>query len=102
MDVMAHGLWGGALFYAQGRKKFFAGVLLGMAPDLLSFGVFHVTHPGWFTERLAGRVSGPPALTLLPPYVFHAYNVTHSLVVWAVAFFLLWQLMKKPPWLLGA
>ena len=102
MDVIAHGLWGGALFYAQGRKKFFAGVLLGMAPDLLSFGVFHVTHPGWFTERLAGKVSGPPALTLLPPYVFHAYNVTHSLVVWAVAFFLLWQLMKKPPWLLGA
>ena len=75
MDVIAHGLWGGALFYAQGRKKFFAGVLLGMAPDLLSFGVFHVTHPGWFTERLAGKVSGPPALTLLPPYVFHAYNV---------------------------
>src|SRR5258708_29425921 len=96
MDVIAHGLWGGAVFYAQGRKKFFAGVLLGMAPDLLSFGVFHVTHPGWFTERLAGKISGPPALTLLPRYVFHAYNVTHSLVVWAVAFFLLWQLMKKP------
>ena len=50
----------------------------------------------------AGKVSGPPALTLLPRYVFHAYNVTHSLVVWAVAFFLLWQLMKKPLWLLAA
>jgi len=99
MDVIAHGLWGGALFYAQGRKKFFAGVLLGMAPDLLSFGVFHVTHPGWFTERLAGKISGPPALTLLPRYVFHAYNVTHSLVVWAVAFFLLWSCFRPahPP-----
>jgi membrane-bound metal-dependent hydrolase YbcI (DUF457 family) len=102
MDVVAHGIWGGALFYARGRRKFLAGMLLGMAPDLLSFGVFHVTHPGWLTQRLVGNISGPPALTLLPPYVFHAYNVTHSLIVWAVVFFLLWQLMKKPPWLLGA
>jgi membrane-bound metal-dependent hydrolase YbcI (DUF457 family) len=102
MDVIAHGLWSGAPFYAQGRKKFLAGVLLGMAPDLLSFGVFHVMHPKWLTLRLVGKISGPPALTLLPPYVFHAYNVTHSLVVCTVAFFLLWQLTKKPPWLLGA
>jgi len=99
---MAHGLWGGAPFYAQGRKNFLAGVVLGMAPDLLSFGVFHLTHPGWLTHRLMGEISGPPALTLLPPYVFHAYNVTHSLVVWAAAFFLLWRLTKKPPWLLVA
>jgi membrane-bound metal-dependent hydrolase YbcI (DUF457 family) len=102
MDVVSHGLWGGAPFYAQGRKKFLAAVFLGMAPDLLSFGVFHVMHPGWLSQRLVGKISGPPALTLLPPYVFHAYNITHSLVVWAVAFFLLWLLTKKPPWLLGA
>jgi len=102
MDVVAHGLWGGALFYPQGGKKFIAGAVIGMAPDLLSFGVFHVTHPGWITERLAGEISGPPALSILPPYVFHAYNVTHSLVVCAVAFLLVWLVMKKPPWLLGA
>ena len=102
MDVIAHGLWGGALFFPQGRKKFFAGFLIGMAPDLLSFGVFHVMHPQWITLRLAGKISGPPALTILPPYVFHAYNLTHSLFVWAVAFMLLWRLTKNPPWLLGA
>jgi membrane-bound metal-dependent hydrolase YbcI (DUF457 family) len=102
MDVVAHGLWGGALFFPQGRKKFFAGFLIGMAPDLLSFGVFHVMHPEWITLRLAGKISGPPALTILPPYVFHAYNLTHSLFVWAVAFILLWRLTKNPPWLLGA
>jgi len=102
MDVVAHGLWGGALFSPQGRKRFFAGVALGMAPDLLSFGVFHATHPEWLTERLLGKISGPPALATLPPYVFHAYNLTHSLVVWAAAFMLLWALIKKPPWLLVA
>ena len=102
MDVVAHGLWGGALFYPQGRKKFIAGALLGMAPDLLSFGVFHVTHPGWISMRLAGEISGPPGLSILPPYVFYAYNITHSLIVWSVAFLLLSSIMKKPPWLLGA
>jgi len=102
MDVIAHGLWGGALFYKQGRKKFAAAALIGMAPDLLSFGVFHVMQPGWLTLRLAGKISGPPALSQLPHYLFHAYNVTHSLVVWAVGFFLLWWLTKKVPWLTAA
>ena len=102
MDVVAHGLWGGTLFYARGRKKFLAAVLIGVAPDLLAFGTFFVTHPEWLTLRLAGKLSGPPPLALLPPYVFYAYNLTHSLVVWAIAFFVLWGLMKKPPWLLGA
>ena len=82
MDVVAHGLWGGALFYRQGRKQFLVGGLLGMAPDLLSFGVFHLTQPGWLAERLLGNISGPPALASLPPYVFHSYNVTHSMIVW--------------------
>jgi len=102
MDVIAHGLWGGAAFYRQGRKKFFAAVLIGMAPDLLSFGVFHTMHPGWITQRLAGEISGPPALAILPPYVFHAYNLTHSLPIWAAASCLLWVAMKKSPWLLAA
>ena len=101
MDVIAHGLWGGALFYPRGWRQFCAGILIGMAPDLLSFGVFHVTHPGWLTMRLAGEISGPPALTVLPPYVFHAYNVTHSAIEWTVAFFTLWQINRRPPWLLA-
>ena len=100
MDVVAHGLWGGALFYSQGRKKFLAGFVVGMAPDLLSFGAFHVTRPGWIVGRLAGETSGPPPFALLPAYVFYAYNVTHSLFVWALAFFLLWWFMKGPPWLM--
>jgi hypothetical protein len=49
-----------------------------------------------------GKFPGPPALTILPPYVFHAYNLTPSLFICAVAFILLWRLAKNPPWLLGA
>ncbi|OGQ51435.1 MAG: hypothetical protein A3I10_03400 [Deltaproteobacteria bacterium RIFCSPLOWO2_02_FULL_57_26] len=98
MDVLAHGLWGGVAFYPHGAKRFAAGLALGMAPDLLSFGLFHVSHPGWLSLRLAGQISGPPPLSILPEFVFHAYNLTHSLVVWAALFALIWALRKRPPW----
>lgn len=99
MDVVSHGLWGAAAFCPRGRKKFLGGLLAGMAPDLLSFGVFHVMYPGWIALRLAGQISGPPPLSMLPPYVFHAYNVTHSLVVWAAVFLALWVAVKPPAWI---
>jgi hypothetical protein len=98
VDTLAHGLWGGAGFYVSGRKKFAAAFLLGMAPDLLSFGVYFAAHPVWLAERLLGGASGPPPLSTLPPYLFLAYNLTHSLVVWTLLFGLLWILSRRPTW----
>ncbi len=37
-----------------------------------------------------------------PPYVYQSYNVTHSLVVWAVLAGTVWLIRKKFPWILGA
>lgn len=99
MDILAHGLWGGAPFYPKGAKKFAAAFFLGMAPDLLSFGLFHVTRPGWLKLRLAGEISGPPPLSMLPEFLFRAYNLTHSLVVWAALFVVIWMIKRHPPWL---
>ncbi len=102
MDILAHGLWGGAAFYPKGGKRFAAGFVLGMAPDLLSFGVYHVTRPNWLWSRLAGEISGPPPLSMLPEFLFHAYNLTHSLVVWAALFILIGMVRKHPPWVFSA
>ena len=98
MDTLAHGLWGGVGFYRFGPKRFSAAFLLGMSPDLLSFGLFHVTRPGWMKLRLAGDISGPPPISILPDYIFYAYNLTHSLVIWAAMFVLIWTIRKHPPW----
>lgn len=97
MDIVAHGLWGAVGFYPQGHKRFAAAFILGIAPDLLSFGLFHVSRPGWLRLRLAGEISGPPPLSMLPEFVFHAYNLTHSLVVWAAAFAIIWLIKRHPP-----
>src|SRR5437870_13765900 len=82
MDVVAHGLWGGALFCRRGRKQFFGGLIVGMAPDLLSFGVFHVMHPRWILLRLAGGISGPQAFMFFAGYVLSPYIFTHVLLLW--------------------
>ena len=98
MDVVAHGLWGGAAFVSQGRRKFTAAVILGMAPDLLSFGLFHITHPQWIEARVLGQVSGPPPLEILPGFVFYAYNLTHSLLIWSLLFAVIWAWSRRCPW----
>ena len=99
MDVLAHGLWGAVAFYPKGTKSYAAALLLGMAPDLLSFGVYHAAHPRWLKLRLAGEISGPPPLSILPEFVFHAYNLTHSLIIWGALFLLIWMITKRPPWI---
>ena len=99
MDILSHGLWGGSAFYPKGIKRFTAAFFVGMAPDLLSFGLYHLTHPGWLKLRLAGGVSGPPPLSTLPEFLFHAYNLTHSLVIWASLLVVIWMVRKRPPWL---
>ena len=98
MDVLAHGLWGGVGFLSRGGRAFAAAFVLGLAPDLLSFGLFHLAHPRWISQRILGEVSGPPPISILPEFVFHAYNLTHSLLVWSALFGLIWVLIRKPPW----
>src|SRR5438105_4033459 len=95
MDTLAHGLWGGAAFGRSSRKAFGQAFVLGMAPDLLSFGPAFAT---WAVTGFPRRVPGePPNPADIPHYVYSAYNVTHSLVVWAAAFALVWRWRKKPP-----
>jgi hypothetical protein len=102
VDVVAHGLWGGTAFCRSGKSRYITALLLGMAPDLLSFGIFHLTRPSWIMLRLAGELSGPPPLSILPEYVFYTYNLTHSFVVWSAVFVLIWTVKGNPPWLLAA
>lgn len=96
MDIVSHGLWGSILFGRRNRKSFWAAFSFGILPDLLVFGV-----P--FAMRILGSLSGdgggawgPPERTSIPSYVYQGYNVTHSLVVFAAAFAIVWIARKKP------
>jgi hypothetical protein len=90
MDVMAHGLWGGALFGQNSRWQWRFALLLGMAPDIVAFGPFLIS------QFIRGDWRD------FPPYVHSSYNVTHSLVVWAAVAVSIWLFRKQFPWILGA
>ena len=102
MDTLAHGLWGGAAF-GQGKESPWKWAFwLGMAPDLFSFGPFFLTHIGDIGERWSKHRFGPPDPLSIPSYVYHAYDVTHSLVIWSALFVVTWKVSGRPFWPLAA
>ncbi len=91
MDFFAHGLWTYAIFH---RKKYrWWAVLFGLLPDVLSFGLFLALNlaSGTFPR-------GAPRLSTIPAWVFQSYNWTHSLVIFGIAFALIFIFTKKWLW----
>ena len=97
MDIVSHGLWGSLAFGRKNRKGFWRAFLFGIAPDFLSFGIFFASTFLGLAERPRFS-SEPPDPSLIPSYVHNLYNLTHSLIIFAVLFFVLWLIFKKPVW----
>jgi len=83
MDIISHGLWGGIAFGRKNKFRWRLAFLFGIAPDLLSFGIFFVERV--FTHGFDFQ-SGPPDPSTISSYVYQLYNVTHSLVVFTFFF----------------
>lgn len=95
MDIISHGLYGGVAFGRRSWKSFGWSFFFGIAPDLFSFGLFTVSV--WFgIAHGLDWSGGPPDPRLVPQYVHTLYNLTHSFVVFAIVFGLVWWLRKKP------
>jgi hypothetical protein len=65
-----------------------------MLPDLLSFGPFFVMRIGDIGERWTSGKMGPPDPETIPSFVYHAYNFTHSFVIWGLLFVMLWSIQR--------
>lgn len=102
MDIVSHGLWGGAAFGKRNNgKSFWLAFLFGVAPDLFSFGIF--TAGVWLRITSGPDWSnGMPDQNLIPAFVHTLYNFTHSLVVFSFLFAAVWIVLKKPLWELAA
>lgn len=95
MDIVSHGLWGSVAFGRRKKRDFWLAFLFGIAPDLLSFGLFIggswvgiFDHP----DFSSGRHPDPASI----PYFVHAmYDVTHSFIVFGLIFGLTWFLRRK-------
>ena len=95
MDVISHGLWGAIAFGRKNRKIYWLTFAVGLMPDFLSFGIL-------FAGRILGLASGPdwsagpPDSSAIPNFVGSLYNLTHSLVLFAIVFLTIWLIKKKP------
>jgi len=95
MDIVSHGLWGGVAFGQKNKRLYWWSFFFGVAPDLFSFGIFTLAN-------ILGLVSGPdwssgrPDPSAIPSYVYSLYDVTHSLIVFALIFGLVWALRRRP------
>lgn len=101
MDFASHALWGGIAFGRHSRRMFLVAAGISLLPDVLTEGLFAILYltdiggmPGW--------EQGHPNITAYPPWAQVLYDSTHSLVVFAAAFLLIWALAKKPAWVVGA
>lgn len=96
MDIFSHGLYGG-LFGMKSKRNYWLAFFFGIAPDLFSFGMFTATiwlgfasGPDW--------ADGPPDPALIPVYVHRLYDITHSLIVFAAVFGVVWFIRRRPMW----
>lgn len=95
MDIFAHGLWSYAIFHK--KKYVLLATLFGILPDILSFGII------FMINLINGNFQrGPPLIDSLPRWLFAAYNLTHSFVMFIAVFVLIYFVTKKWFWPLTA
>lgn len=101
MDILSHGLWGALAFGRRSRSSFWLAFAIGLAPDLLSFGIFWTAGMLGYSE-VPDFSNGTPPESSIPSYVHHLYNATHSFLLFLVLFLLVWLWRKRPMWELSA
>lgn len=101
MDILSHGLYGGVAFGRKNRASFWWSFFFGVMPDLFSFGLFTVgtwiglfEHPDWSSGQ-------HPDPNQIPQFVHALYDVTHSLVIFALVFALVWLILRRPLWIMA-
>jgi len=101
VDFVSHALWGGIAFGRRNGRDFALAAGISLLPDILTEGLFYALYllgirgmPGW--------ENGHPDIGDYPIFAQTLYNVTHSLIVFALVFAFLWVLARRPVWVVAA
>ena len=87
MDLISHALINNLIFKDIPFKTRWWAIVFGVLPDLVSFSA---TYKLEFFKKVLFFKKIPH--DFIPPLVFKIYQVTHSLVIWAVVFGIFWLL----------
>lgn len=101
MDIFSHALYGGAAFGRKNIKNYILAFLIGMGPDLFSFGILWAgVHLGFTSSPYWSKDHS--GMNQISSYIHILYKITHSLVIFLAAFLAIWFIRRKPFWILGA
>ena len=92
MDIISHALWTNVAYLKMQRRTRIWAVLFGILPDIVSFGPFFVEEIAFHTVR--GTITQFSAAGVR--YITTAYNLTHSLVLFAAVVGIVWLVWRKP------
>lgn len=113
MDIIAHGLWSGAVYQAVKRKtkkplNIGWAVFWGIFPDLFAFAIPFIWI--WWSRFFGNAafsfprpgISEPPVLNS-PPFLLaeKLYAISHSAIVFLVVFGIVYVIVRRPVWELG-
>ncbi len=100
MDFLSHALWGGVSFGRKNKNNFLLAASISILPDILTEGLFLVLYlldiggmPGW--------ENGHPNINDYPLFAQNLYNITHSLVIFALVFLSIRLIIRKPLWIVA-
>jgi membrane-bound metal-dependent hydrolase YbcI (DUF457 family) len=96
MDIFNHGLWSYIAFNKKPKKESFTAVAFGVLPDLIPFTpvtLYMLFHRITFDPSIYNG-----ATAWVYRFAYEAYNYTHSLVIFAVVFLLVYAIRRKPLW----
>lgn len=96
MDILSHALWGGVLFGRKSRLYFWLSFVIGGLPDFLSFGIFLITTLFGITEQPVVSYERNLDVFTVPDFVNTLYNITHSFIIFAAVFGLVWLILRRP------
>lgn len=111
MDVLAHTLWTNAVFhvkYHNQRRQRYIAAFFGVLPDLLSFvpatiySLLNVSKIQNFIQGQDLTKISPEHYDALNSWVFNyavqSYNYTHSFVIFAALFLIVYIVRKRKPY----
>jgi hypothetical protein len=93
MDIFSHALWGGAALGRKRRVDFLFAAAFSVLPDLLGEGVM-MSLAALGLDGMPTWEHGHPSIGDFPAYAQNFYNASHSLIIFALVFSLVWLLRK--------
>jgi len=98
MDIFSHSLWAGVIYRKD--KKIWWPIFFSVAPDIFSNGIYMVISLFRGVSIIdSSRIHLNPVRPEIIPFL---YSVSHSLIFFAIAFLVVWFILKKPWWPLAA